>query len=380
MSLVRTSGAGGAGDNMAPLYRVESDGWAYLDMNTGTTDVPVRGDWRAQKQAHPHVDGTTVVAYERFDEEWKVLKNDGIGSVASNGFTVWDGGEGFNYANSDTPTQTLINIAPGLDGATVGSTTGNTAIISHGTPYALHAARTATLDDAQPDGSELYTLTYLDSLHSYGYIFEITESVTTIEDRVTIYVDETSDLSSNPTIRTGNLLPDSRLSIQNVTREEFTAKMAPLAVHGANTLSWKREYPVQEGVVHYGFIQSEVPLVIKGATLGGIFIPQFSRHLYESELLPLAVASTSFVNSDIDLTVGRTYCVDTTAGTCTLTEEDSDFSASFSVIDSAENFAVNSCFVVVGGNTYEMDKKNKQYDFWKADGSWHWSEIKRKVK
>jgi len=380
MSLVRTGGAGSTGDSIAPLYRIEVDGWAYLEMNTGTSDIPIRGDWRAQRQPHPNITGTTVVVHERFDEEWEVVKNDGLGSVASNGFTVWDGSEGFNYSNSTTPMQTLINIAPGLDGATVGSTTGNTAIISHGTPYALHAARTATLDEPQPIGVELYTLTYLNSLHSYGYIFEITESETTIEDSVSIYIDESSDLSLNPTIRVGNLLPDSRLSVQNVTREEFTAKMAPLATHGVNTLSWKREYPVQEGVVHYGFIQSEVPLVIRGATLDGVFIPQFARYLYKSELLPLAVASTAFVGSDIDLTVGRTYCVDTTAGTCTLTEEDSDFNASFSVIDSAENFAVNSCFVVVGGNTYEMDKKNKQYDFWKADGSWHWSEMKRKVK
>jgi len=380
MSLVRTSGAGGEGDNIAPLYRIEVNGWAYLEMNTGTPDVPVRGDWRAQKQAHPTIVGNTMVVHERFGDDWEVIKSDGLGSVASNGFTIWDGSEGFNYANSDTPTQTLINIAPGLDGATVGSTTGNTAIISHGTPYALHTARTATLDVPQPLGLELYTLTYLDSLRSYGYIFEITESETTIEDSVSIYVDETSDLSLNPTIRVGNLLPDSRLSIQNVSKDEFIAKMAPLATHGVNTLSWKREYPVQKGVVHYGFIQSEVPLVIRGATLGEVFIPQFSRYLYKSELLPLAVASTSFVNSDIDLAVGRTYCVDTTAGTCTLTEEDSDFSASFSVIDSAENFAVNSCFVVVGGNTYEMDKKNKQYDFWKTDDSWHWSEMKRRVK
>ena len=44
-----------------------------------------------------------------------------------------------------------------------------------------------------------------------------------------------------------------------------------------------------------------------------------------------------------------------------------------------KKFNVNSCKVVIGTDTYELDKKNKSYQFFKDNGSWCVTEQSIKV-
>lgn len=74
-----------------------------------------------------------------------------------------------------------------------------------------------------------------------------------------------------------------------------------------------------------------------------------------------------------------TYAVDTTAGEVVLTLNlDADVVA-FKLFDNAKKFNVNSCKVVIGTDTYELDKKNKSYQFFKDNGSWCVTEQSIKV-
>ena len=51
----------------------------------------------------------------------------------------------------------------------------------------------------------------------------------------------------------------------------------------------------------------------------------------------------------------------------------------FKLFDNAKKFNVNSCKVVIGTDTYELDKKNKSYQFFKDNGSWCVTEQSIKV-
>ncbi len=266
------------------LYHLADDGWAYYLSNEGTVDEPANGDWRQQLQPHPTISNLTISVSERYNNGvWSVVDTIG-GSVSSNGFSIWDATEGFSYSNDTTPLQSLINIAPGLDGATIGTTTGDCGIVINRALYGLKFDPTTITEDTQPDGTELITLPWDSDTESYLHVYEKTEESTVIEDNIQIQVDSSSDIT-DAVIRAGNLLPDGADAIQSVSFAAFKAGDAQSAVIGENTLTWERETPQQDGIVHYGFIQSNSPLVIKGKTIGGIFIPQFSREIHEVELL-----------------------------------------------------------------------------------------------
>ncbi len=287
----QTGGNGGSN----PLHILGTDGWGYHAQNKGTQQSPLTGDWREQLQAHPTIPDITVKIKERYNNGWHIIINEGIGSTASNGFSIWDGTEGFNYANKETPLQTLINIAPNLDGAIIGSTVGETATISNGGPYNLHFETETVFDNTQPLGHEKLTLPWDSARKCYYYEFKVTESITTIERDVNIYIDEDTVLTPTSSLRTGNLLPDKASAVQNVTLDEFHTGLGQKVQHGLNNIKWSREYPVEGGVIHYGFIQSNTALVLRGATLDGVFIPQFSRNIHECELHRMGGAVNLFI-------------------------------------------------------------------------------------
>ena len=71
--------------------------------------------------------------------------------------------------------------------------------------------------------------------------------------------------------------------------------------------------------------------------------------------------------------------VDTTSNTVTLTV-DEDAVQTFIVFDAYKEFDSNSCFVVIGLDTYELDKKEKEYEFSYDGSQWNWYETGKKVK
>tara|TARA_R100000951_G_scaffold113374_3_gene115253 strand:- start:5170 stop:5484 length:315 start_codon:yes stop_codon:yes gene_type:complete len=85
------------------------------------------------------------------------------------------------------------------------------------------------------------------------------------------------------------------------------------------------------------------------------------------------------VNSTNTIKRSSTYAVDTSAAPVTLTVEEGAGIKSFAVFDSAGNFDAQPCYVVIGADTYVLDKKNKQYDFYYDGSSWRWSEINKVV-
>lgn len=86
------------------------------------------------------------------------------------------------------------------------------------------------------------------------------------------------------------------------------------------------------------------------------------------------------VEADMVIAYTSDYAADTSSGPFALTVNEDVGYESFVVFDSAGTFHQNSCFVIIGTDTYEMDKKNKQYSFWKAGGIWRWSETDRESK
>lgn len=298
---VGISNTGGAAFKQSDL--VDQDGWVYAPDNVGTPLVPVVGDWRTQIQPHPTITNLTVTTKQRFNVVWVTQVEDGKASVNSTGFEINRGSEGFSYGNDTTPSQTLVNIAPGIDGVTIGSTVGDTAIIAEQGPFAIHTDPATFSDPTQPDGTETLVLPFDSVSQSFLHVFQITESQTTIENGVSIFIDAASDITG-ATIRTGNLLPDGADAIQNVSFDAFQVGDAQAAAIGQNDFTWEREYPVQQGVIHFGFIQSNKPLIIQGKTIATIFIPKFNREIHNVEIqtlfnLPLWTAKTFAVGDQI---------------------------------------------------------------------------------
>ena len=86
------------------------------------------------------------------------------------------------------------------------------------------------------------------------------------------------------------------------------------------------------------------------------------------------------VSSNHEIAYTSDYAADTSDGTIRLTVNESVGYKSFVVFDSAGTFHQSSCVVVIDVDTYELDKKDKQYNFWKEGANWKWSEIDRESK
>ncbi len=94
--------------------------------------------------------------------------------------------------------------------------------------------------------------------------------------------------------------------------------------------------------------------------------------LTEDYLTPVTVTTTGTIE------ISQQYAVDTTGGAITLTVDEG--LTSFVVFDVASRFHQNSCTAVIGVDTYEMNKKDRQYNFWHNGTGWQWSEIERETR
>ncbi|NRA79851.1 MAG: hypothetical protein HRU18_16725 [Pseudoalteromonas sp.] len=113
-----------------------------------------------------------------------------------------------------------------------------------------------------------------------------------------------------------------------------------------------------------------------------------SRHWVESQfrswinkdvaLVEMLESKYVSSNQPIDLN-GVRYAVDTTSSTVTLTV-DVNLVRTFFVFDAYKQFDSNSCFIVIGLDTYELDKKEKEYEFSFDGTQWNWFETGKKVK
>lgn len=119
------------------------------------------------------------------------------------------------------------------------------------------------------------------------------------------------------------------------------------------------------------------PMLVSADTSGFPFDVGMVRSFTD---IPLELAHVNFVDEDDVVYYNTTFAVDTSTTVVTLTVDPQATVTKFTVFDNAENFNTNSCFVVIGGDTYELDKKDKQYDFSLDGATWHWSEINRKAK
>ncbi len=106
-----------------------------------------------------------------------------------------------------------------------------------------------------------------------------------------------------------------------------------------------------------------------GAHYSNIRIREFANRDVSAGVTP--------VNSGMTIAYTSDYAADTSGGIVTLTVNEAIGYESFVVFDSAGTFHQNSCFVVIGLDTYEMNKKDKQYNFWKEGLAWKWSESDR---
>lgn len=71
---------------------------------------------------------------------------------------------------------------------------------------------------------------------------------------------------------------------------------------------------------------------------------------------------------------------DTTAGVFTLTVNVDVGYKQFTVYDVNSSFGINSCFVAIGADTFELDIKDGQFDFYFDGSIWKWSLTTREVK
>lgn len=92
------------------------------------------------------------------------------------------------------------------------------------------------------------------------------------------------------------------------------------------------------------------------------------------------LSNTTYINSSQPINQNCIRCgVDTTDGVVTLTIDESSVQTFF-IFDAYKKFDNNSCFVVIGPDTYELDKKEKEYEFSYNGTQWNWFETGKKVK
>ncbi len=88
-------------------------------------------------------------------------------------------------------------------------------------------------------------------------------------------------------------------------------------------------------------------------------------------VLPLTLGS--------DIRYSASYAADTASASFTVPVDEAIGFASFNIFDATGNFHINPLSIELAGDTYVLDKKNRQYHFWKTGDAWEWSETTRKI-
>jgi len=132
---------------------------------------------------------------------------------------------------------------------------------------------------------------------------------------------------------------------------------------------------VFEGVDFYGGVQVNPPFtgLTKPFIEASISFPE-RRYIVDTKYLSTVILDTNTTITEN----GRSYGVDTTNNTVTLTVDDSV--VNIHVFDLLKEFGSNSCFVEMGGDSFELDKKEKEYEFLNDGSTVHWFEMGKKVK
>ncbi len=305
----------GSGNDYNPIA---PDGWIYNPTNQGTYAVPVKGDWRSKVQPNDEDPLITRLIQERLDGfgEWEILQSLG-GSVTSDGFIITDSTEGFAYGKD---VRTLVNVGPSMGGALLGNEFADSTVRMKKGFGGSKEDPNITVMESQPINDEQKTLEFNPDRGYYEYTFEVMENVTCIEESIFIMFEKEQDFTG-ATFRTGNRLMDGNDSVANVTLEQFGSGQGQVPVPGINKVQWFRQYPVEEGVAHIGFIQSTKPLIILGSTIDGEFIPAFTRDVHIIEPLwhtafPYFVSGTTYTKGQW-LTAGQeAYPIETKLYKC----------------------------------------------------------------
>jgi len=95
--------------------------------------------------------------------------------------------------------------------------------------------------------------------------------------------------------------------------------------------------------------------------------------------VPLALNEIVKAQSAVNIYYETAYDVDTTASTVSLTLDMNANVNMFKVFDGKSNFHINSAFVTIGFDTYELDKKDKIYKFY-LDETNTWKVTEKDIK
>ncbi len=120
------------------------------------------------------------------------------------------------------------------------------------------------------------------------------------------------------------------------------------------------------------------PLIVRAAATAST-LPYFrvrERRFTEVDV-PLGVI---FVDEDYTIEHSATYSVDTGAWPVDLIVNENVGFSSFRIFDHAGTFNQNDCTVIIGTDSYVLDKKDKEYQFYRVNGAWHVAESDKEVK
>ncbi len=348
-----------------------SNGIVYY-VGTENTDGSIR-DW---------TDGDRTHYQQRVNGEWITISTRG-GSIATDALYLWD--KSLVQAQDrhiSGKERDMIGWNRALDVVFVGDSAEDVDVDIIGTPFSSKMSPNFpfTWDVRQGDSSVQVTATdtsFLVQSQTYpdyhiGVLIEARLQLANVpaDTRMRFLVREGSDINA-PVV------------YESASRVNWARGAGTTVDNGLNTISLHPPFPSKSDTTYFVTCEFSEEVVVGGDSSG---VPYHELHYglnNRSELISASRLAIKYADADAQIYHAGEFAVDTTNGTVTLTVDDVDALGELDrivIFDVAETFDQNSCFLVIGTNTYEMDKKNKQYDFWKTEGVWRWSEIERRVK
>ncbi len=150
--------------------------------------------------------------------------------------------------------------------------------------------------------------------------------------------------------------------------------------NSGDTIQWHFEHPVEfhANASVSGTIRKKDGTLLK--VKASVDQPLEAGWIFEArpfEDVPLSLGGVVVVNNtsnNINILHNRVFCVDTTTEVKNLFVDLHSDLTEFTVFDGANNFGQNSCFINIGIDSYELNKKKKSYRFYLVDGIWNWTE------